>query len=88
MQNALLTIVLVVTNYLSSGQSAYQGILINGYYGCTQLYDPINAPHAQGNLQLGLQTGIAAIGGAAVSASGQHAYFASGLHGECVTNVD
>jgi hypothetical protein len=58
----------------------YHGILINSASG-TQLYDPFNAPNAQGNLTLGLQTGNAAqverSGGAAV-ANGPLAYFAGG----------
>ena len=56
----------------ANGQS-YRGILINGASG-TQLYDPFNTPHAQGNLQLGLQTGVNTIGGTAVI-SGTLAYF-------------
>lgn len=52
-----------------------RGILINGVTG-TQLYDPINEPHATGGLQLGLQTGNAAPDGAAVIV-GNVAYFAS-----------
>ena len=57
----------------------YRGILINGERG-TQLYDPFNPPNAQGDLQLGLQTGRAAHKGAAVI-NGQLAYFASGTSG-------
>ena len=71
--------VLIACSFITStanGQS-YRGILINGQEG-TQLYDPFNAPNAQGNLQLGLQTGEAALIGAAVI-NGQLAYFASGL---------
>ena len=55
----------------------YRGILINGRYGGTQLYDPFNTSNTQGNLQLGLQTGYAAQGGAVIN--GQLAYFASGF---------
>ena len=73
--------VLIACSFVTStanGQS-YHGILINGQQG-TQLYDPFNTPHAQGNLQLGLQTGNAAQHGAAVI-NGQLAYFASGVAG-------
>jgi hypothetical protein len=62
----------------SNGQ--YQGILINGYNG-TQLYDPFNAPHAYGNLQLGLSLGNHALGATAVM-NGQNAYFLGGTSGE------
>ncbi len=61
-------------------RAEYHGILINGDYGGTQLYDPFNTPHAQGNLHLGLQTGDDAENGAAVI-NGQLAYFASGGDG-------
>ena len=60
---------------------SYHGILINGQYG-TQIYDPFNTPHAQGNLTLGLQTGTNAWGGAAVI-NGQMAYFCGGGEFEC-----
>jgi hypothetical protein len=53
------------------------GILINGNYGGTQLYDPFNSPHASGNLHLGLQTLMAAVDGAAVI-NGPLAYFGGG----------
>ncbi len=59
----------------------YHGILINGQHGGTQIYDPFNAPHARGNLYLGLQFGYSAQGGAAVI-NGQLAYFNSGGTGE------
>jgi len=59
-------------------RAEYQGILINGQNGGTQLYDPFNTPHAQGNLDLGLQPGKNAWRGAAVI-NGQLAYFACGL---------
>jgi hypothetical protein len=49
------------------------GILINGLAG-TQLYDPFNTPHAQGNVQLGLQTGTAAQFSVGVT-NGWMAYF-------------
>jgi hypothetical protein len=55
----------------------YQGILINGYVGGTQVYNPLNAPHAQGKLHIGLQTNVNVIGCAAVT-DGPLAYFASG----------
>jgi hypothetical protein len=68
-------------------KAEYQGILINGYYGGTQLYDPFNTPHAQGNLDLGLQTGANALAGAAVI-NGHLAYFASGqLRGAAIINL-
>jgi hypothetical protein len=54
--------------------SVYHGILINGQFG-TQLYDPFNEPHAQGNLPLGLPTANAAWGSSAVL-YGPFAYFA------------
>jgi hypothetical protein len=38
----------------------YHGILINGEFAGTQLYDPFNAPNAHGNLPLGLRTGYGA----------------------------
>jgi hypothetical protein len=57
----------------------YHGILINGQFG-TQLYDPFNAPNAQGNLFLGLPTGTNALGGAAVIKS-RFAYFGGGNNG-------
>ncbi len=68
-----------VTNVQSI--NAYQGILINGVSG-TQLYDPFNTPHTQGNLTLGLPQGLSAYGGGAVI-NGNLAYFASGGQGEC-----
>ena len=52
---------------------SYHGILINGRNG-TQLYDPFNTPHAQGNLHLGLQTPANA-GVRAAVINGQIAYF-------------
>jgi hypothetical protein len=64
---------------VTSGQQ-YHGILINGWYGGTQLYDPFNSPHSLGDLQLGLPTGDAAIEGAAVI-NGPLAYFSSGYKG-------
>ncbi len=55
-----------------------KGILINGYYGGTQLFDPYcTDQHATGNVTLGLQTGDNAIGGTAVI-NGHLAYFGSG----------
>jgi hypothetical protein len=72
--SALLCLI-VVTN----GQQ-YQGILINGRFGGTQTYDPFNSPHAQGNLNLGLDTGTGNYQGAAVI-NGPLAYFASGSNG-------
>ncbi len=56
-------------------RAEYHGILINGFNGGTQLYDPFSTPHAQGNLKLGLQT--ASYGDAAVI-NGHLVYFASG----------
>ena len=51
------------------------GILINGIIGGTQLFDPYCTDnHTIGNMQLGLQTGYNAHGGAAVI-SGHLAYF-------------
>jgi hypothetical protein len=67
----------------------YQGILINGFVGGTQLYDPFNSPHARGNLNLGLQTGQSAWLGAAVI-NGPLAYFATGdggIHSSVSTAV-
>jgi hypothetical protein len=62
---------------------SYHGILINGYYGGgTQIYDPFNTPHAQGNLTLGLQKSYFASGGAAVI-NGQMAYFCGNGGFEC-----
>ena len=66
---------LLIIGAFTNGQQ-YHGILINGGAG-TQLYDPFNTPHAQGNLNLGLQPGNAAYQGAAVI-NVQLAYFASG----------
>ena len=54
----------------------YCGILINGGQG-TQIYDPFNTPHAQGNLNLGLQVGESAVDGSAVI-NVQLAYFGGG----------
>lgn len=65
----------------SSAQSSYQGILINGKFGGSQLYDPFNTPHAQGNLTLGLQTGGDAYSGSAVII-GPLAYFGAGFAGK------
>lgn len=67
---AILTVTL--TNLAQS--TVYHGILINGQRGGTQMYDPFNAPHARGNLQLGLPEGEGAHGGGAVI-NGQLAYF-------------
>ncbi len=61
---------------VATSEQQYHGILINGQSG-TQLYDLFNSPHAQGNLQLGLQTGLSAGFGAAVI-NGPLAYFNSG----------
>jgi hypothetical protein len=72
----LLLIVCLVVVGVTTSIHGYQGILINGQYG-TQIYDPLATPHVQGNMQLGLQIGANAIGGAAVI-SGEMAYFASG----------
>jgi hypothetical protein len=56
-------------------------ILINGLRG-TQLFDPYcNDKHATGNLQLRLQTGVNAYGGAA-AIDGHLAYFGSGNTGK------
>ncbi len=62
---------------VNAQQQKYHGILINGFSGDTQLYDPFNSPNAQGNLHLGLPTGRNAYFGVAVM-SGSLAYFASG----------
>jgi hypothetical protein len=62
----------------TSGQQ-YHGILINGVFG-TQLYDPFNSPHATAGFQLGLQSGLNAMDGAAVI-NGPLAYFNSGIGG-------
>jgi hypothetical protein len=70
----ILTLLLFTLN--TFGQ--YQGILINGALGGTQVYDLLNAPHAQGKLHLGLQN--YSMGGAAVI-KGQLAYFAPGAEG-------
>lgn len=61
-----------------SGQ--YQGILINGKYGGTQIYNPFNTPNAIGNLSLGLQPGAHAFCGVATVNDEQLAYF--GANGE------
>ncbi len=61
----------------TGAEQQYHGILINGISG-SQLYDPFNSPHALGNLQLGLQTGLNAWFAAAVI-DGPLAYFASGF---------
>jgi hypothetical protein len=66
---------------------SYHGILINGLFGGTQIYDPFNAPHAQGNLKLGLQAGNSALTGAAVI-NGQMAYFCgSGRFEFCLLRI-
>ena len=70
---------IVVCVLICSVHAQYHGILINGQYG-TQIYDPFNTPHAQGNLPLGLQMGGNALGAAAVI-NDQWAYFASGNTG-------
>ena len=74
-------LVLIACSFVTStanGQS-YRGILINGEQG-TQLYDPFNTPHAQGNLNLGLQTSGSEDGAAVIS--GTLAYFGgSGFSG-------
>jgi hypothetical protein len=58
----------------ASAHAQYHGILINGYYKGTQVYDPFNAPHAHGHLHLGLPAGMNVTEGAAVI-NGQLAYF-------------
>ncbi len=75
-----LVCVLVATSGQQQGNTSYHGILINGRWGGTQLYDPFSAIHATGNLQLGLQTGDSAKWGAAVI-NGPLAYFNSGQAG-------
>ncbi len=59
----------------------YNGILMSGHIGGTQVYDPFNSPHAQGNLQLGLELNKNAHAGAAVI-NGHLAYFASSRIGK------
>jgi hypothetical protein len=58
---------------ITCAHGQYHGILINGQEG-TQIYDPFNTPHAQGNLMLDLQNGTTAFRTAAVL-NGQLAYF-------------
>jgi hypothetical protein len=69
----------LLTVQLTNGQ--YQGILMNGLLGATQLYDPFNTPHASGNLKLRLQTGTGAQSSAAVIV-GNRVYFDGGLGGD------
>ncbi len=81
--HAALNAFLCVSTVLLTGQltnGRYQGILINGVGGGTQLYDPFNTPHARVILNSGLQTGIDTIGGAAVII-GDIAYFGGGYQG-------
>jgi hypothetical protein len=73
---AVAATVVSLTATSTNAQQQYHGILMNGISG-TQLYDPFNAPHAQGNLHLALQNGTNAQNGAA-AISGHLAYFASG----------
>jgi hypothetical protein len=78
-----LTAVVFLLTTLNPACQAYDGILINGGYGCfatSQLYDPFSTPQARGNLYVGLQRGLQAIGSAAVI-NGHLAYFASGYQG-------
>ncbi|CAM6002050.1 unnamed protein product [Sphagnum balticum] len=74
--------VLACTLAIGAKGQQYHGILINGPQG-TQLYDPFNTPHAQGNLHLGLQAGATTWQGSAVI-NGQLAYF--GGNGERNSN--
>ncbi len=78
----LLVMVLYVSLAATATNGQYTGILINGASGGTQLYDPFNTPHAQGNLHLGLQTGDGAWYSTAVI-SGQLAYFGTGSGDWC-----
>ncbi len=73
MHNTALKIACMLVLFVQSKNGQYHGILINGQFG-TQIYDPFNAPHAQGNLSLGLANGANAYTGAAVI-SGPLAYF-------------
>ena len=59
------TIACMLVLFVSSTNGQYHGILINGQFG-TQIYDPFNTPHAQGNLSIGLANGTNAYTGAAV----------------------
>jgi hypothetical protein len=77
MTNIIECSVLVLAILSISVQSTYTGILLNGPFGGTQIYDPFNAPHAQGNLDLRLPNAENANGGGAVI-NGNMAYFASG----------
>ncbi len=58
----------------------YHGILMNGLFGDTQVYDPFNPSNTHGHLHFGLPTGGKASGSAALI-SGQFAYFAGGFQG-------
>ncbi len=75
MTSMITVILLLFTLFATCINGQMRGILINGAAG-TQLYDPINGPHATGGLQLGLPTGNSAPDGAAVIV-GNVAYFAS-----------
>src|SRR5580693_8249661 len=72
----------VLQTSTNAQSSVYHGVLINGQWGGTQLYDPFNTPHARGNLQLGLQT-FASASGSAAAIQGEFVYSASGDTGEC-----
>jgi hypothetical protein len=55
-----------------------RGLLINGYNGGTQIFDPVQTPHAIGDLQLGLPSTIAAFAGGAVRIGGDAYFVGSG----------
>lgn len=86
MKVSVCLIVIVVFTKFTHAQS-YHGILINGPSG-TQLYDPFDPSHNQGNMRLGLQSGNTQTDGSGVAViNGRYAYFAGGERCECVSQV-
>lgn len=73
-------IIICTLLYIRVASTEYTGILINGAFGGTQLYDPFNSPHTVGNMHLGLQFGRGALQGAA-AIHGPLAYFSGGEAG-------
>ncbi len=81
--NFITSLVVCVAAMLTCAHAQpYHGILMDGFLGGTQIYDPFNSPHAQGDLSLGLQAGTYALLGAAVI-DGQVAYFCGRGEFEC-----
>jgi hypothetical protein len=77
MKVCILFVVIIFNGHVvNSIEDELTGVLINGQYG-TQLFDPIDAPHETGQLNIGLPTATGALGSAAVLGNDDRAYFAN-----------